>query len=434
MDNAILPVPNDSPLSELRKAPGIRRFGVLSQVHYDIAHNQLGAGVWYENNSYQSPEYDFQMPNIVNGKLTEPLPNPLNYWTNPFAKIYNQDYSTNTFTAFVQDTYRPVKNVALHFGFKSVLSTTRVGNGYANPNYYGAGTQLASSVGLTTAEAFLPHISADWHFLKHHELFFDISENVHTYAQRGYKLCASPFAVTQSAFDQGRSSFRPETDWTYAAGYRYSSQFVGVSVYRYRTNFNNRLQQITSGSAANPISTVANVGGVTINGVNAALTVMPIRNLTFTNSFSYDHATYDQNLTEAGTVYHTKGAQIVNYPRFMYKTRLSYAWKGMTAYIDANFNSHRNYSYVGDVKVPSYWLANLGLQYNLSKLTYVKKHTGGVKGITLSFSVTNLQNTHYISIVGENGNPVSIGQGALVYQSFLIGAPRMFFGSVSANF
>ncbi|MBS1088289.1 TonB-dependent receptor [Gluconobacter wancherniae] len=428
------PSPNGSPLSELRKAPGIRRFGVLSQAHYDIAHNQLGAGVWYENNSYQSPEYDFQMPNIVNGKLTEPLPNPLNYWTNPFAKIYNQDYSTNTFTAFVQDTYRPVKNVALHFGFKSVLSTTRVGNGYANPDYYGAGTQLASSVGLTTAEAFLPHISADWHFLKHHELFFDISENVHTYAQCGYKLCASPFAVTQSAFDQGRSSFRPETDWTYAAGYRYSSQFAGVSVYGYRTNFNNRLQQITSGSAVNPISTVANVGGVTMNGVDAALTVMPIRNLTFTNSFSYDHATYDQNLTEAGTVYHTKGAQIVNYPRFMYKTRLSYAWKGMTAYIDANFNSHRNYSYVGDVKVPSYWLANLGLQYNLSKLPYVKKHTGGVKDITLSFSVTNLQNTHYISTMGENGNPVSIGQGALAYQSFLIGAPRMFFGSVSANF
>lgn len=242
-----------------------------------------------------------------------------------------------------------------------------------------------------------------------HELFFDISENVHTYAQCGYKLCASPFAVTQTAFDQGRSSFRPETDWTYAAGYRYSSQFAGVSVYGYRTNFNNRLQQITSGSAVNPISTVANVGGVTMSGVDAALTVMPIRNLTFTNSFSYDHATYDQNLTEAGTVYHTKGAQIVNYPRFMYKTRLSYAWKGMTAYIDANFNSHRNYSYVGDVKVPSYWLANPGLQYNLSKLTYVGKHTGGVKGITLSFSVTNLQNTHYISTMDENGNPLSIG-------------------------
>ncbi|GBD55801.1 hypothetical protein [Gluconobacter wancherniae] len=108
------PSPNVSPLSELRKAPGIRRFGVLSQVHYDIAHNQLGAGVWYENNSYQSPEYDFQMPNIVNGKLTEPLPNPLNYWTNPFAKIYNQDYSTNCSSIF-RRMFTPMPSAGTNF-------------------------------------------------------------------------------------------------------------------------------------------------------------------------------------------------------------------------------------------------------------------------------------------------------------------------------
>ncbi|MBO1324517.1 TonB-dependent receptor [Acetobacter sp. TBRC 12305] len=428
------PSPNGSPLSELRKAPGIRRFGIISQAQYATRTNELSGGVWYENNSYQSPEYDFEMPNIVNGQLTSALPNPLNYWKNPFAKIFNQDYNTNTFTAFVQDTYHPVKNLALHFGFKSVLSTTRVGNGYANPDYYGAGTELASGVGLTTAKPFLPHISADWNFLKHHELFFDISENVHTYAECGFKTCASPFAVTQAAFDAGRSSFRPETDWTYAVGYRYSSQRVGLSLYGYRTNFNNRLQQITSGSSVNPISTVANVGGVTMNGVDAGLTVMLLPRLTFTNSFSYNHATYDNNLVEAGVSYHTKGVQIINYPRFMYKTRLSYVYQGLTAYADASFTSHRNFSYVGDVKVPAYWMSDLGLQYNFSRIPAVERGLNRVKDLTLSFSVTNLQNTHYISTMGENGNPVSISQGALAYQSFLIGAPRMFFGSISANF
>ncbi|NVN45057.1 TonB-dependent receptor [Asaia siamensis] len=428
------PSPNGSPLSELRKAPGIKRLGFFSRVQYETHDNALGGGIWYENNSYQSPEYVFQMPNIVNGKLTEKLPNPLDYWKNPFAKIFNQDYSTNTFTAFVQDTYRPIEHLALHFGFKSVLSTTRVGNGYANPDYYSPTTQLASGVGLTTAEAFLPHISADWHFLAHHELFFDISENVHTYAQCGYKLCASPFAVTQTAFDQGKSSFRPETAWTYAAGYRYSSQYAGLSIYGYRTNFNNRLQQVTSGSSVNPISTVSNVGGVTMNGVDTALTIMPVRNLVFTNSFSYDHATYDQNINEAGTVYHLKGAQIVNYPRYMYKTRLSYDWQGLTAYIDASFNSKRNFSYTGDVKVPSYWLSNLGIQYNLTHIGAIKRSLHPLKDLTLSLSVTNLQNTHYIATMGENGNPLNIATGALSYQSFLIGAPRMAFGSISANF
>lgn len=428
------PSPNGSPLSELRKAPAIQRFGILSRIHYDTENNQLGGGVWYENNNYRSPQYDFSMPNIVDGKLTSVLPNPLDYWKNPFAEIFNQDYNTNTFTAFVQDTYHPIEHLALHFGFKSVLSTTRVGNGYANPDYYGAGTQLASGVGLTTAKPFLPHISADWHFMKHNELFFDISENVHTYAQCGYKLCASPFAVTQGAFDAGKSSFRPETDWTYAVGYRYSSERVGLSLYGYRTNFNNRLQQVTSGSAVNPFSTVANVGGVTMNGADAALTLMPIRNLMFTNSFSYNHATYDNNITEAGTVYHLKGAQIVNYPRYMYKTRLSYDWNGLTAYIDASYNSKRNFSYTGDVKAPAYWLSNLGIQYNLTRLKPVQRSIRSVKDLTLSFSVANLQNNHYIATMGENGNPLNIDSGALAYQSFLVGAPRMFFGSLTANF
>ena len=428
------PSPNGSPLSELRKSPRIRRFGIISQVHYDTAKNQLAGGVWYENNSYQSPEYDFQMPNIVNGQLTQSLPNPLNYWKNPFAEIYNQDYNTNTFTAFVQDTYRPIRHLALHFGFKSVLSTTRVGNGYANQDYYAAGTELASGVGLTTAKPFLPHISADWHFMKHHELYFDISENVHTYAQCGYNLCASPFAVTQAAFNAERNSIRPETDWTYALGYRYSSQYAGLSLYGYRTNFNNRLQQITSGSSINPLSTVANVGGVTMDGVDAALTLMPIHGLAFTNSFSYNHATYDSNLVDGGVSYHTKGVQVINYPRFMYKTRLSYDYKGLTAYVDATFTSHRNYSYTGDVKVPSYWLANLGVQYNLSKIGSVHRKLAPAKDLILSFSVTNLSNSHYISTMGENGNPLSLSQGADAYQSFLVGAPRMFFGSLSASF
>lgn len=66
--------PNGSPLSELVKEPEIRRFGVTSQLHYEIAHNEISGGVWYENNSYQSPMYAYAMPNIVDGKLTSAIP------------------------------------------------------------------------------------------------------------------------------------------------------------------------------------------------------------------------------------------------------------------------------------------------------------------------------------------------------------------------
>ncbi|WP_415528826.1 TonB-dependent receptor [Gluconacetobacter sp.] len=429
------PSPNGAPMSEVVKEPAIERFGILSALHYNIAHNQLGMGVWYENNSYQSPMNAYEQPAIVDGVIQGPLRSGVSKWSDPFAQIFNQDYSTNVFTAFVQDTYRPVKNLYLHFGFKSILDTTRVGNAYINPAYYGANIgALTGSEGLTVAKPFLPHISANWKFLKNHELFFDISESVHTYAESGYKLSNSPFAVLQSAFNASRSQIRPETAWTYAVGYRYSSPIVAGSLYAYRTNFQNRLQQITSGSLINPVSEVANVGSVTMDGVDASVTLTPIRHLSIYNSISYDHATYDNDLRNGTTLYPTTGVQIVNYPRLMYKSRLSYEWHGAMAYIDASYIGRRNFTYTGDVKMPSYWITNLGAQYRFGEMGKYNRHLAFLRNLVVSFNINNLTNTKYISTMGEAGNPMNVASGALSYQGFELGAPRQFFGTVKAEF
>ncbi|MFT9147487.1 MAG: TonB-dependent receptor [Acetobacter sp.] len=424
--------PNGSPMSNLVKEPEIRRFGILSAMHYNIKHNEFGLGVWYENNHYKSAMNQYEEPALdANGQLTSPLVYDLNHFSNPFAQVFNQDYNTNTFTAFVNDTFHPVRNLDLHFGFKSVLNTTRVGNGYLNQEYYGNPGPITSGVGLTTAKPFLPHIGIAYRFLPGHEIFIDISENVHVYPQSGYKLSTSPFSVLQSAFDS--THVRPETAWTYAIGYRFNNRMISASVYAYRTNFNNRLQQITSGSVINPVSAVANVGGVTMNGVDAGLTIRPIRGLELYNSVSYDHATYDQDVSSGGETYAIKGQQVVNYPRFMYKARLSYTYHNATAWIDGSYMSARNFSYMGDYKAPGYWLSNLGAEYKLGNMGQYIHGAGFVQNLVFGFTVANLTNQTYISTMGEGGNPIG-GASAYSYQSFLIGAPRQYFGSVRAEF
>lgn len=428
------PSPNGSPLSDIVKQPEILRFGMLSSLRYNIAHNDLGVGVWYENNHYLSPMYSYSEPNLVDGVLSGPLVNDLDYFSHPFAKIFSQTYNTNTFTTFFQDTYHPVRNVDLHFGFKSLLNTTRVGDGYLNPDYYGSTAPITSGVGQTIVKPFLPHIGLAWRFLPGHELFADISENVHTYAQSGYKLSTSPFSVLQSAYDASVKTLRPQTAWTYAVGYRYTDHLIAATLYAYRTNFENRLQQVTSGSLINPVSSVANVGGVTMNGVDAGLTIRPVSGLEFYNSVSYDHATYDQNLTSLGVIYAIKGQQVVNYPRFMYKTRLSYNWSGASIWIDATRMGSRNFSYVGDSKAPAYWLANLGVDYRFDHIGQKIHNLNFVQNLVLSLTISNLASTRYISTMGENGNPLSNATGAYSYQSFLLGAPRQFFGSIKAEF
>lgn len=418
-------MPNGAPLFDQITSVHAQRGGFTSALHYNIAHNDISAGVWYEHyhvdevrNAYYEPVLGQGSPINSMGKLPSPM-----------ANLWGDTFNSNSFTAFVQDTYHVRPNLNVHFGFKSLLQTVD-GRETGNLSAY-TGTDAIASGSVTTAKAFLPHISADWHFLKHHELFFDVAENVKSYPIAGYKMGASPFAMTQSAYNsmQSQGGLKPETNWNYAVGYRYMARMLMASLYAYHTNFRNRLHQVTSGPITNPYSAVMNVGGVTMNGVDAGLTVMPVKGLSIYNSISWNHATYDQDVTSGGVRYGTHGQQIVNYPRFMYKASLTYAWHGASAHIDTQYIGERNFSYIGDTHVPGYWVTSLGARYNFSELAHRSDRFRYLNHLTLSFNVYNLTNTQYISTMGENGNPMSGDD-----QSFLIGAPRQYFGSVAIEF
>ncbi|MCP1195075.1 TonB-dependent receptor [Acetobacter senegalensis] len=418
-------MPNGSPLFDQITLEHAQRGGFTSALHYQIANNDLSAGIWYEHYHVNVGRNAYEEPVLGEG-------NPINSMgslPDPTAHLWGDSFSSNSFTAFVQDTYRVLPNVSLHFGFKSLWQSV-TGNQTTNIPAY-TGTDALASGTVTTARAFLPHISGDWHFLKNHELFFDVAENVKSYPIAGYKGGASPFAMTQSAYDQtmGAGKMKPETNWNFAVGYRYVDHLLNASLYAYHTNFRNRLQQITSGPITNPYSAVMNVGGVTMNGVDAALVITPVTGLSLSNSISWNHATYDQNVTSGGTTYAIAGQQIVNYPRFMYKASLSYTWRDLSAHIDTIYMGKRNYTYTGDLSIPSYWLTSAGAQYHLRNLGQYNRHLGFLQNLTFSFNVYNLTNTTYIATAGENGNSMS-GDN----QSFLIGAPRQYFGSIAAAF
>ncbi|MBB2202123.1 TonB-dependent receptor [Gluconacetobacter tumulisoli] len=421
--------PSGAPLIDQITVPKTQRFGFSSSLHYDIAHNHIRGGIWYENYHVDVGRYAYNEPVLGQG---EPI-NSLGSLPLPFATLWAQTFNSNSFTAFVQDTYNVLPNVALHFGFKSQLQTVTAGQTGNLPSYTGTDAIAAGSV--TTAKAFLPHISGDWHFLRHNELFFDVSENVQSFPIAGYKQGPSPFAVTQSAYNQMQANggLKPQTDWNYAVGYRYNDRYVQASLYAYHTDFSNRMQQITSGSITNPVSTVANVGSVTMNGVDAGLTITPITGLALYNSISYDHATYGDNLTQISggqaTTYALKGQQVVNYPRFMYKASLSYRWRHADVHVDTNYMGTRNFSYTGDMRTPGYWLESLGARYHFGDMGKYNRTFGFMKNLTFEFNVYNLTNTKYIATTGENGNPM-MGD----YQSFLVGAPRQYYGTLRAEF
>ncbi|WP_242011674.1 TonB-dependent receptor [Acetobacter fallax] len=410
--------PNGAPLRYQEHQGSIARYGFTTGVTYEVARNTINTGVWYENNRYIMDYFAYQMPLLGEGEPLNPL--SMSSFKNPVAQLWGTTYNTNTFEYHLQDTYHILKNLSVHAGFRSMLVTTH-GGGTVNDAAYTGQSQLPSG-SLTTAAAFLPHISANWLFLPGHELYFDISQNRRAYAQGGYQMGQAWGVTNQATFRELQKTIKPESDWAYELGYRYNSSLLSASLNLYRVNFFNRLQSMASASIVDPVSTVVNVGAVTMNGVDAAFTIRPVEHLSIYNSVSYNDSRYGSDITTAGVVYHQAGKKVVNYPDFMYKAGVDYAYKRMSAHFDVNYIGKRYLSYMNDTSVPGYWIANLGAKYQIGT-------KGFLKNMTFEFNVYNLFNASYISTMGENGNPFT-GD----YQSFMIGAPRQYFGTVRATF
>ncbi|GCE82568.1 TonB-dependent receptor [Komagataeibacter diospyri] len=416
-----------APLSEEVWQSHQARYGMTSSVKYNIAHHTIQSGIWLENNNQEMGQFFYNEPSLASGLAPLKTIGPYNVYGRAFMESYDFKWTTDTFQYFLSDTYHPVHNLDIHAGFKSLITTTSGGAQYNNEAYTGASALANGS--MTAAAAFLPHVSVNWRFLPGHELYFDVAENMRGYGVQSWGSAgqASLWAVQdQSVFRKLQNSTPAERDWVYLVGYRYNSKYANFSVDAYHVNDYHHLLEINAGNQNNPILSVAPTD-ISMYGVDAALTLHPfqhgvMKGLSMFNSVSYNHATYGSNLESGGQLYSVNKKNIVNYPQVMYKSNLTYAFRGMEAHIDANYYSRRQYSYTNDTSVPAYWLVTLGARYRFGDY-------GPIQNLTFDFSVYNLANSKYISMMGENGNPMS---GDLY--SMERGAIRQYFGTVSAHF
>jgi iron complex outermembrane receptor protein len=410
------PSPDGAPLSEEEFASYSLRRGVTSDVVYKLEQHTLNAGVWYEHLHAYVPENLYSEPVLGEGS---PL-NPLGDLPAAYATPWAYTYSDNTKQAHLQDTYQVTPNLRLNAGFRSLFFTGTSGI-VQNEAAYSGYTSLPSG-SLSANNAFLPQISGNWEFTPGQETFFNASKNMRVFSQSGLQE-GSPWGVAQQGlFSQLQNTLKPEQDFVYEAGYRYTSRSVVGLLTLYHVDFSNRLQAIAVGPLADIQATIANVGDVRMNGLDANLIVRPIDSISISNSISLNSAKYQSDLTSGGETYALKDKQEVNYPELMYKARLSYTYGNMSAHIDGQYMGRRYISYNNDNYAPGYWVSNAGISERMN-------FDGSVKTLTLGLNVYNLFNATYISITGETGNPLS-GD----YQTFQIGAPRMIYGSLSAAF
>ena len=381
----------------------IDRNGVIADVSWDVGQHAINAGVWAERSAHTLTR------NFYNASG----PQDTNYFlTNPFFTGFKQDFSTTTTQFYAQDTMSLMADqMKLNYGFKTpkvaIDATSLVGSRAAGH--------------IAASKSFLPQLGLSYSLNKNDEIFSSLSQNMRAF-QPGVN---GPFSQTQAAFNLSAATIKPETSTSLDLGYRFKrDQFVG-SIATYYTKFDDRLMQVaTCAGIVGCPSTFVNVGKVETSGVEAAALWSLSKEWSLFNSLTYNNSQYKSNYLDNGKTIFVEGKQVVDSPKLMLKTELSYEDAAWFTRVGGKFTDKRFYTYSNDASVPAYWIMNLSAGYK-------KKSFIGLKDFSVQVNVENLLNKQYFSTIGSNGFTTSDPTGT--FQSLLTGAPRQMFVTISGR-
>jgi iron complex outermembrane receptor protein len=170
---------------------------------------------------------------------------------------------------------------------------------------------------------------------------------------------------------------------------------------------------------------LANVGGVTTNGIEAAVNVKLAQHLTVFASAAWNDSTFDDDYLTNGVRIPVSGKTVPDSPETMFRGEIAYDDGNFFARADVNHVDERFYTFLNQGSVDAYTLLNATVGYRLTAL-------GFMRDLTLQASVTNATDELYISTVGSNGFVNADPNGTT--QTLLVGAPRQYFVTLKARF
>ena len=402
--------PGGSPISERMTEYHIDRQGLVASMTYELGAHTIEGGVWTENNDFHQARRYYALG------LDSPGVSSLKFRNDAFYTSFDVLFNTRTTDFHLQDTWKITDALKANFGFKTVNVVNK-----ASPLIPGSvqGT-------IKVDEGFLPQVGVNYDLGSAGEVFASYAENVRAFSSA---VTGGPFSTNQAGFDAIKDTLKPETSKTYEAGYRYhNDQFEGVLAV-YHVNFADRLLATKPGAAIVDVSSVlANVGGVTSDGFEAAGTWHFRDNWSAFGSYSYNKSTYDSDVYDGDHVLvaSTGGKSIVDAPKNMLKGELNYDDGQLFGKLGASFVDKRFYTYTADASVKAYTVADLSIGYRF------KSDNTTLNGLEVQANVTNLFDNKYVSTVGSAGYANSDPEGT--GQTLMVGAPRQAFVTVRKQF
>jgi len=403
-----VPTPGGAPLSVRTTEYDIDRKGALATIGWALGSHALEAGVWIEENDFNQARRFYPEPNIAG-----PTQSFTSFRSSPLLTQWEYAFNTKTTQYHLQDEFSigdTLKFIAGFKGMKVENTATTI-----------TGTNKSGTI--EAKEGFLPQLGFTWAPWEGGELFGLAARNARAFVSAN---TAGPFSTTAAGFVAIRDVLKPETSDTLELGWRFrGDSFEGVLA-AYRIKFKDRLLAIQQGPGivGNP-SVLANVGGVSTNGFEAAVNWRPMQHLSWFTSFAWNDSTFDENYSTNGNVVLVGGKTVPDAPEVMIKTELAYDNGAFFARADANYTGGRYYTFLNQGSVPSYTLFNASAGYRFADVAMFEE-------LTLQAAVTNITDKFYISTVGSNGFVNADPNGTA--QTLLRGAPRQVFVSLKAKF
>lgn len=391
------------PISIRTTEYSIGRDGVISNLAWEFGKHTLNAGFWGERSLHTLTRnfYAVSGPEDTN-----------HFLSNPTSTGFKQEFTTTTTQFHIEDTVVLMDDrLTLNAGFKSPKVTIDA--------ISLVGTRAAGSI--TASKTFLPQAGLRYQLNKNDELFASAAQNMRAF-QPGVN---GPFSQSQTAFNLGTPNLKPETSTTLDLGIRFKRDALQGSLAVYHADFNDRLLSVaTCAGIVGCPSTFVNVGKVATNGVEAIGVWKLSRNLSWFNSFTFNNSKYKSNYLDNGKTIAISGKQVVDAPRTMFDTELTYDNATWFTRLGAKHTGKRYYTYMNDGAVPAFWVGTLSAGYKLQAI-------GMFKEISLQLNVSNLFDKRYFSTVGSNGFSNSDPTGT--NQTLLTGAPRQAFLTISGK-
>jgi hypothetical protein len=416
----------------------INRGGLISTLVWELGDHKIEAGGWLEHNEPAQHRAWYPFTEANNDLTPYDEPRGQKAFTQYYAQFYVNDIQLH-----IQDQWRILPNLLLQGGIKASLQDAQGKFLINQKNLPSVAVPVQYPSGsITSNEWFLPQVGVLWEPTEHEQVFANVQKNLRQFIPYGagsnfYGF--SPWSLgTQGAFELFKSTVNPETSWTYELGARtrraldagpISSVEGQVSVYHVK--FSNRLLNIAPFNFINPGPAIlANVGGVTTNGIDVAATLNFGEHFHLYDALSYSKATYDSDYNSGTTVVggvsmpvvvRTSGKHVPLTPDWQNKFILGTDFGPFSGQLSGEYVGKRYVTYLNDLSVDSTFMLALQASYR-----FTLPEGGRLKAAKVSVNITNLNDIKGVSTAVVTGNSGG-------YQAFPI-APRMAFVTLDASF